>query len=108
MLPTNLVLLCTAFVACTVPVRAAAQSVLPETTYSGYLSTNKSDGSELYFAYYEANDAANKDAAASAPVLLWLQVCTADVRQKDVGTQNECIRCFTGRPRVCQHVWQPV
>ena len=62
------ILLCTA--SCIVFARAAAQSGLP--TYSGYLSTNKSDGSELFYAYYEAQEA--KGQASTAPTLLWLQV----------------------------------
>ena len=64
------VVLCTAF--CIVFAGAAAQSVLP--SYSGYLSTNKLDGSELFYAYYEAQQA--KDQASTAPTHLWLQVCT--------------------------------
>ena len=62
------ILLCTA--SCIVFFGAAAQSSLP--TYSGYLSTNRSDGSELFYAYYEAQEA--KDQAVIAPTLLWLQV----------------------------------
>ena len=61
------ILLCTA--SCIVFVGLAAQSGLP--TYSGYLSTNR-DGSELFYAYYEPQEA--KDQASSAPTLLWLQV----------------------------------
>ncbi len=54
-------------------VMTTAQTVLPSVTHSGYLSTNKSDDSELFYAYYEAQDA---DQEAPAPVLLWLQVST--------------------------------
>ena len=51
---------------------ATPQSDLPNTTYSGYVSTNKSDGSKLFYAYYEAQEAL--DQHATAPLLLWLQV----------------------------------
>lgn len=57
--------LCGACISCSV---FAAQ---PLPTYSGYLSTNKSDGSELFYAYYEAREAL--DQASTAPTLLWLQ-----------------------------------
>ena len=110
MLSRKLVSLRIVVIVCIVLVRSAVQSVLPKTTFSGYLSTNKSDGSELFFAYYEAQDAADRDATGRAPVLLWLQVCDAniEVRQTAVGRQNDCVSCFTGWPRMCQHVWQHV
>ena len=62
-------------------VGAAAQTDLPSVTHSGYLSTNKSDNSELFYAYYEAQT----DAApgTSAPVLLWLQVRPDNLCKRD-------------------------
>ncbi len=60
--------------ASTLLVMTTAQTVLPSVTHSGYLSTNKPDDSELFYAYYEAQDA---DQEAPAPVLLWLQVSSA-------------------------------
>lgn len=65
-----LCLLC-ATAASTFVVKAAAQTELPNVTYAGYLPTNKNDGSELFYAYYEAQQ--NDNRAAPAPVLLWLQ-----------------------------------
>ena len=67
----RLCLLC-ATAAGTLLVKAAAQTELPNVTYAGYLATNKSDGSELFYAYYEAQQ--TDDRAAPVPVLLWLQV----------------------------------
>ncbi len=56
----------------TLLVTAAAQTELPNVTYAGYVPTNKNDGSELFYAYYEAQQTDNR--AAPVPVLLWLQV----------------------------------
>ena len=67
----GLCLLC-ATAASTLLVKAAAQTELPNVTYAGYLPTNKNDGSELFYAYYEAQE--NDNRAAPAPLLLWLQV----------------------------------
>lgn len=50
--------------------QALAGSDLPDVTSSGYLTLNKSDGSEMFYAYYEAEGSI----AHSAPILLWLQV----------------------------------
>ncbi|DBB10125.1 TPA: hypothetical protein ACH3X3_001709 [Trebouxia sp. C0006] len=55
----------------TLLVTAAAQTELPNVTYAGYVPTNKNDGSELFYAYYEAQQTDNR--AAPVPVLLWLQ-----------------------------------
>lgn len=70
MLLLRYVLCAACAVSCVVCAGDAAQSGLP--MYSGYLSTNKSDGSELFYAYYEAQEA--MDQASTAPTLLWLQV----------------------------------
>ena len=53
--------------------QSAAQGNAPNVTYAGYVSTNRSDDSELYYAYYEAQ--ADVDQQTPPPVLLWLQVC---------------------------------
>lgn len=83
-------------------VGAAAQTDLPSVTHSGYLSTNKSDNSELFYAYYEAE----KDAApgTSAPVLLWLQVRPDNLASMITTRVSSVMECCTGRPRLCQHV----
>lgn len=61
-----------AYTCCVLITTAAPQPDLPNTTYSGYVSTNGSDGSKLFYAYYEAHEARDQD--PSAPLLLWLQV----------------------------------
>ena len=43
---------------------------LPSVTYSGYVQLNKSDGSQMYYAYYESQEETSKQ----TPILLWLQV----------------------------------
>lgn len=70
MLLNRCVLCAACAMSCVVFAGEAAKSGLP--SYSGYLSTNKSDGSELFYAYYEAQEAL--DRASTAPMLLWLQV----------------------------------
>ncbi|KAL3157467.1 hypothetical protein ABBQ32_011934 [Trebouxia sp. C0010 RCD-2024] len=60
-----------AYTCCVLITTAAPQPDLPNTTYSGYVSTNGSDGSKLFYAYYEAHEARDQD--PSAPLLLWLQ-----------------------------------
>ena len=65
-------LLCAALIGHLV-LHAAAQSDAPNSTYAGYVSTNRSDGSQLYYAYYEAQAAV--DQQSPPPVVLWLQVC---------------------------------
>ena len=52
---------------------SAAQTDAPNVTYAGYVSTNRSDDSQLYYAYYEAQ--ADVNLQAPPPVVLWLQVC---------------------------------
>lgn len=64
------VIACIAYTSYIVIAMAAPQSDLPNTTYSGYLFINKSDGSELFYAYYEAQGQMESE----APLLLWLQV----------------------------------
>ena len=43
---------------------------LPEVTSSDYLQLNKSDGSQMFYAYYESQE----EASNRTPILLWLQV----------------------------------
>lgn len=62
-----------AMAASTMVLHVIAQSELPNATYSGYLPTNKQDGSELFYAYYEAQQ--HTDLKTPVPVVLWLQVC---------------------------------
>lgn len=47
-----------------------ASSDLPNTTSSGYLDLRKSDGSQMFYAYYEAEESRTNN----TPILLWLQV----------------------------------
>ena len=62
-----------AVLACTLVLTAIAQTELPNATYSGYLPTHKQDGSELFYAHYEAQQ--DTDLKTPVPVILWLQVC---------------------------------
>lgn len=48
----------------------SAISDLPNVTSSGHLTLQKSDGSEMFYAYYESKTPATQ----ATPVLLWLQV----------------------------------
>lgn len=67
-----------AMAASTMVLHVIAQSELPNATYSGYLPTNKQDGSELFYAYYEAQQ--DTDLKTPVPVILWLQVCQKRIR----------------------------
>ena len=86
---------------CSLLVGGVSQSDLPGTTFSGYVSTNKSDGSELFYAYYEAQEAPDND-TSPVPVLLWLQV--PENLLTWVEALGLSIVCKAGRSRMCQHV----
>ena len=52
---------------------------LPDVSSSGYVKLNKSDGSEMFYAYYEAQESASD----ATPILLWLQVGNLDIAAHD-------------------------
>ena len=43
---------------------------LPNVTHSGYVDVDKTDGSQMFYTYYEAQERVTKN----TPILLWLQV----------------------------------
>ena len=48
----------------------SAGSDLPNVTFSGHLELQKSDGSDMFYAYYESQMLVTH----ATPILLWLQV----------------------------------
>ena len=63
---------------------------LPDVSSSGYVKLNKSDGSEMFYAYYEAQESASD----ATPILLWLQVGNLDIAAHDFSalylTERSC------------------